>query len=283
MGLIYVALSVVCSLSIAHFLKVAEQSFSRVLNVLSINYITAAGISFFISQDSISFEQQIPSSIVILSLVLGIIFIANLFVYSTSINKIGMGISIAAMRMSLVIPIAISLFIYDESIQVVKYAGIVLVFVALYLLLPKIIRAETRFSIDFIFPILLFTMTGIADTSLKVYESEFAGILSEYSFLSMIFFSSFVIGMIVITFKKELSFSSKEVFYGIIIGVANLYSSFFLILALKEMQGSVVFSITNVANVLIGALIGVFFWKDELSNKQKAGLVLALISILILI
>ncbi len=283
MGLFYVALSVACSLSIAHFLKVAEQSKSRVLNVLCINYITAAGISFFIS-DSYSFaEHQIPFTILLLALVLGVIFIANLFIYSASINKIGMGISIAAMRMSLVIPIAISLFIYGESFHVVKYFGIGFVFLALYLLIPRIKESQSRVSSDFIFPILLFLMTGIADTSLKVYESEFSGVLSEYSFLSMIFFSSFVLGMIVLAYKKELNFSGKEILCGIIIGVANLYSSFFLILALKEMQGSIVFSIANVANVLFGALIGFVVWKDELSTKQKAGLLLALISILILI
>ncbi len=283
MGLVYISLSVGCSLAIAHFLKAAESSKSRVLNVLSINYLIAASISFFITDDPLISIPELPTQILPLAIFLGVIFIANLFVYSASLNKIGMGISIAAMRMSLVIPIAVSLLMYGESISGIKYAGIALVFISLYLLLPKLKINQSRVSVDFIFPILLFIMTGIADTSLKVFEREFAGFLSEYTFLGLIFFSSFLLGMAVLTYKKELRFSKKEIFYGIIIGVVNLYSSFFLILALKEMQGSIVFSIANVANVLLGALIGFIVWKDTLSAKQKAGLILALISILILI
>ncbi|MBO6524338.1 MAG: DMT family transporter [Balneolaceae bacterium] len=283
MGILYISLSVGCSLTIAHFLKVAEQSKSRVLNVLCINYLVAACISFFITDDPLVNVPELPPQVLILAIFLGVVFIANLFLYSASLNKIGMGISIAAMRMSLVIPIAVSIFIYGESIAGIKYFGIVLVFISLYLLLPKLKVNQSKVSVDFIFPILLFVMTGIADTSLKVFESEFAGILSEYTFLGMIFFSSFVLGMMVLAYKKELSFSRKEILNGIIIGVANLYSSFFLILALHEIFGSLVFSITNVANVILGALIGFVVWKDKLSTKQKAGLILALTSILILI
>ncbi|GAB5408888.1 MAG: hypothetical protein BalsKO_12530 [Balneolaceae bacterium] len=126
-------------------------------------------------------------------------------------------------------------------------------------------------------------MTGIADTSLKVFEREFSSNLTEHGFLGIIFCSSFVIGSIYLLIKKEFSFSRKETIYGIIIGVANLYSSFFLLLALQEMEGALVFSVTNLSNVVIGALIGFLFWKDELTLMQKIGILIAAISIILLL
>ncbi len=283
MGLLYITLSVACSLTIAHLLKLSEQSKSRVLNILCINYITAASVSFFLSDSSAPLSEDFPEYLILLALFLGLIFIANLFIYSTSIDKIGMGISIAAMRMSLAIPIGLSIIFYNEQISVVQYIGMLLVFISLYLLLPRIKSNTLSLRSSIMFPVLLFAMTGIADASLKVYEREFSGVISEYGFLSMIFSSAFIFGTSILIFKKELSFKPKEIIYGIIIGLANLYSSFFLILALQEMNGSIVFSITNIANVVLGALIGIIIWKDTLSTKQKGGLVLALISILILI
>ncbi|MFV1885566.1 MAG: hypothetical protein ACMZ7B_13835 [Balneola sp.] len=283
MGLIYISLSVACSLTIAHFLKVSERSESRILNVLCINYITAATISFFLSDNSFRSVSDIPEAVILLAVILGLIFIANLFVYSASIDRIGMGISIAAMRMSLAIPVGISLFLYNEQISGLQYAGMFLVFVSLYLLLPKVKAQKLGLSISVLLPVFLFVMTGIADASLKVYEREFAGFLSEYAFLGLIFFSAFIIGISLLVYKKELSFSGREILYGIIVGLANLYSSYFLILALQEMKGSIVFPITNISNVVLGALIGIIIWKDNPSNRQKGGLILALISILILI
>jgi len=283
MGLLYIACSVVCSIGIAHFLKLAKVKSLRLIQVLIVNYLTASIVSFSITGQDISFSQVLDPVVFSFSIILGAIFIANLFIYSASIDKIGMGISIAAMRISLVIPIGVSLIIYGETINSLKYAGILLVLVALYLMIPKSNSFKELDIKNSIFPLLLFLMTGLADASLKIFEREFISNLPEYAFLGLIFSSSFIIGSIYLLFKKEYSFSKKEVFYGILIGIANLYSSFFLLLALQEMQGSLVFSLTNVSNVVIGAIIGFLVWKDELSVLQKTGIVLATFSIILLI
>lgn len=283
MGFFYIALSVACSLAIAHFLKLSKDKSLRLTPVLIINYLIASIISFAISGNELIQSDSIAPIVLIFSFVLGAIFIANLFVYSTSLDRIGMGISIAAMRMSLVIPIGISLFVYDEAIESLKYVGILLVFLALYLMIPKTDSSKKIAIKSSIFPLLLFLMTGFADTSLKIFERELSSNLPEYGFLGLIFSSSFIIGSVYLLIKKDFSFSKKEVFYGILVGIANLYSSFFLLLALQEMKGALVFSITNISNVVLGAVIGFLVWKDELTILQKVGILLATFSIILLI
>ena len=283
MAFVYIALSVACSLAIAHFLKLVRKSNLRVLNVLTVNYLAAVLISLAASPEGSFLQGGIPDYIYLFAGILGLIFISNFWVYSASLNKMGMGISIAAMRMSLVIPISLSLFIYLEPLKPVQYAGIALVLLAFYLMLPRFKGEFSAKRTDSFFPVLLFLMTGIADASMKFYERELISILPEYSFLSLIFLSAFIIGVIALLVRKELDFSIKEVFYGFVIGLANLYTSFFLISALGEMPGSVVFPLVNVSNVVIGAIIGILFWKDSLTIKQKAGLITAILSILILV
>lgn len=283
MGLIYIALSVGCSLTIAHFLKLSERADTRLVNVLTINYLIATVISFSISGNNLTRESLISPELLLFTTVLGAFFILNFFIYSFSIHNNGMGISIAAMRLSLVIPICLSLFFYGEYIQPIQYVGIMMVFPALYLMIAKIENAKVKSLKSTVFLLLLFVFNGMIDASLKVFERKFSAEIPEYLFLALIFSSSFIIGSIYLIAQKNFTFSKKEFFYGIIVGIANLYSSFFILLALKEMAGAIVFSITNVANVVLGALIGIIIWKDALTARQKAGLILALISILILI
>ena len=221
--------------------------------------------------------------VLLIAVGLGAVFITNFAVYSISLERIGMGISIAAMRLSLIIPIGLSLFIYQEWISVIQYLGIVLVFVAFYLMLPVRNTGSIRNSGDIIYPVLLLLMSGIADASLKVYEREFSSAFHGYGFLGLIFLSAFLIGTIRLVWKKDFNFSFSEILYGIFIGIVNLYSSFFLIAALKELPGSIVFPMVNISIVLIGSLIGYLYWKDKISGKQLTGLILATISILLLI
>ena len=137
MGLLFASLSVLCSLAIAHLLKIVRKDNLRLIQVLGINYLIASIISFFSNPGTIpSFNELgvIPFA----AFAVGAIFIANLFVYSASIHQIGMGISIAAMRMSLIIPIGLSLWFFGEKVEVSTYSGILFVFIAFFLTISEI-------------------------------------------------------------------------------------------------------------------------------------------------
>lgn len=287
MGILYAGISIFCSLAVAQFLKIAETRKISVFKILAVNYLVACGISFFSSREygAGSFSLMDSPSIGLLILVggLGFFFIANLWVYSRSIDKIGMGISIAAMRMSLIFPIALSLLYFNESLVWLRYIGIIVAFVALILMLPKIKRQEFSGLSDAWLPILIFIMTGFVDSGIKVYEEVFSAGISEDLFLSGIFFVAFLFGMGMLVRQRDLSFSLREIGYGAATGVVNLYSSVFLIYALQLMPGSVVFPMINVSLVILGTLIGVWFWKDQPTRRQWIGLAFAIVSITLLL
>ena len=286
MGLLYIVLSISCSLAIAQILKLAENRKLNVLKILVFNYLSGFLISFFNSAEFSVFPDVIPIPdlwLAILAVILGIIFIANMVVYSRSIDRVGMGVSIAAMRMSLIFPIAVSLFVFGEAIGGLKYVGIILALGSLLLMVPRIhTKGISGFS-DAWLPVLIFIMTGFADTGLKVYEQLFSTQISEDLFVSGIFFFSFLVGIGILLKRKEIHFTFTEMLYGIATGVVNLYSSIFLIYALKMMPGSIVFPLVNVSLVVLGTVIGIVIWKDTPSVKQWSGLAIAVISIILLV
>ena len=124
MGVFYILLSVLCSLCIAHLLKIVQKKQLPIIPVLVINYITAAILSLSLSNgDFILTELSCINYIFAISI--GFLFITNFFLYSYSIEKSGIGVSIAAMRLSLVLPIIVSVFAYNEYIELSNYFGIV--------------------------------------------------------------------------------------------------------------------------------------------------------------
>jgi drug/metabolite transporter (DMT)-like permease len=283
MGFFFLALSAIFSLSVAQVLKFVEIKSLRVLNVLVINYLVAVLISIFSTDWSGFSDQKGLLPILIHSAILGFLFIANFLIYSKSIDKNGMGISIAAMRMSLVFPILLSLFIYDENASVGLIVGIFLTFISLILLVPSI-KKDRNVQLKFaVLPILLFFISGITDSGLKIFEREFSLIFDESQFLASLFLFAFLTGAVILFIRRQLTFNLKEILYGTVLGVVNLYSSYFILMALKEIPGSIVFPVANLSIVFVGTFIGVIFWKDRPDNKQWIGLFLASISIFLLV
>lgn len=286
MGLIYITLSITCSLAIAQLLKVAELRKMNLMRILTVNYLAAFLISFFTAGEfrkGFSNGIHIPEWAIVMACVLGVVFIVNLMVYSKSIDRNGMGISIAAMRMSLIFPIGVSLIVFGESLALIRYAGIVVTFFSLILMLPEIKKKKISGLNDAWYPLIIFILTGMADTGMKVYERVFSSEISEGLFLSGVFIISFICGGAVLLYRDNVKFNLTEVLTGILIGVVNLYSSVFLIYALKLMPGSVVFPLVNVSLVIFGTMIGIMIWKDRPDRKQQAGLVLAVVSIILLL
>jgi len=284
-GWLYILSSAICSVIIAHLLKTAEFKKLNTVRVLTVNYITAAAIAFLTPtyDAGLDFKFTDASGALILAVIVGFIFIVNFFIYSKSVDKNGVGISVAAMRVSLIVPVLLSTFWYLEMISGLQWFGVFTVFIALYLLLPnKRKMLKEPLSAAWLL-VLIFIGTGLGDASLKVFEEDFLSVITKEQFMGTVFISSFLIGTTVILFQKNWQFSKAEIVLGVAVGIPNLYSAIFLINALELLSGAIVYSMVNILAVLGATLVGIFRWGDRLTKAQWTGIVVTLISILLLI
>lgn len=283
-GWIFILLSSACSVLIAHFLKVTEFKKLSTTRVLTVNYIVASIVAFLSpggAKIGFDFSQAWPA--VTLAVGVGFIFIANFFVYSKSVSKNGVGISVAAMRMSLLIPVLLSTIWYLEVMSWNQWIGFLLVIIALFLLLPnkRSMLREPKSAAWLL--VLLFLGTGVGDGSLKVFEVEFSSYVSKEQFMGTVFLSATAIGLMAMVIQKELSFSMKEIGMGILVGIPNLYSAIFLIQALEVMNGAIVYSVVNVLTVLGATTLGKIRWGDIVTPLQWVGIGASILSILLLL
>lgn len=285
MAYVFLALSSACSLTIAHLLKVTESQNLRTLNTLTVNYIVAAIFAFFVGfeGDFVSTFVNHSSILLFFCVVVGAFFIGNFVTYSKSVHTNGVGITIAAMRLSLLIPVLISIYWYAEYLSGLKIVGIIGVFGAMLLLIPKKNDIKIGSISASWLLILTFVLSGFADASLKIYEEEFSTNLNELTFMGLVFSGAFAIGLIINLFRKAPLITKKEAILGAIIGIPNLYSSIFLIYALGDISGSIAYPTVNVLNVLGGTFLGLLIWNDKVSTKQWIGIATAVIAISLLI
>jgi drug/metabolite transporter (DMT)-like permease len=284
MALTFILLSTACSILIAHLLKRGESRRLRTLNVLTINYLFAF-VTAALVRGNLTIQQlpQVPWITWLFAAIIGSFFIANFITYSKSVNHNGVGVSVAAMRVSLLLPVIISIAGYGEELNFKKVSGIIMVFIALGLLMPrgaslKSDQLKYRWLL-----LILFLFTGLGDGSLKIYQEDFSMFLNKQFFMGLVFLVAFIIGAVVVVSRKG-SFATKEEWVlGAFIGIPNLYSSIFLIEALELMDGAIVYTAVNLFTVLGGTLIGKIRWKDQVSRLQWIGIGTALGAIALLI
>jgi drug/metabolite transporter (DMT)-like permease len=285
-GWIFIVLTSSCSVLLAHLFKIVENTEARTTAVLTINYAFATLIALFISfrtpgitLDSFSAE---PLTI-FLGIVTGVVFILNFFAYSKSVFLNGVGVSVAAMRVSLLIPVLLSTIWYLEPLLIRQWAGIVLVFFALTLLLPNRKNLLNRKLSAGWLLIVLFVLTGFGDSALKIYEVDFSQDIIKELFMAVVFCTAFITGLGYFITSYDGFFTKKEIWLGFCIGLPNLLTAIFLIAALEVMNGAVVYSAVNVLTVLGGTILGILRWKDKYTRLQLMGIVFTIISVLLLI
>tara|TARA_R110002050_G_scaffold291053_1_gene445121 strand:+ start:61 stop:924 length:864 start_codon:yes stop_codon:yes gene_type:complete len=255
------------------------------LKAIFINYIVAFSLGFAFAEREFYFAE-IPSQPWFFgALFLGALFVAIFFVMAMTAQRNGVSAASVAGKMSVVIPVFFGVFLYNESVTFLKIIGIIIALIAVYLASVKENKVVSN-KAGLLFPILLFLGSGTIDTTLKYVEVMFVpksdvSIFSGSLFGIAAIFSLFV--LLIQSIKKREAFGFKNVIAGIALGIPNYFSIVFLIKALQTegFESSTLFTINNVGVVILSTLVGILIFKEQFSIKNKIGVALAILGIVI--
>jgi drug/metabolite transporter (DMT)-like permease len=282
--LIYLILSVFSSVTIFVIFKLFSRYQINTLHAIVVNYIVACTSGIVAYENSINYNQVQSYDWFYFTLGLGALFIIVFNLMAITTQRSGLSVVSVATKMSVVIPIIFGLLYYKESFGVYKIIGVLLALIAVYLASIKTRDGISVSAKGFIFPFLVFIGSGIIDTSIKFLENSFVAENDVPIFSATIFGSAAFIGLTVIGFKAvkgDFTFHFKNVLGGIVLGIPNYFSIFFLVKALRSdlLDSSGIFTVNNVAIVMISTLFGIILFKEILSPKNWLGIILAIISI----
>lgn len=280
--MIYLVLSIISSTLIFVIFKYFQKFEVNNLAAIVINYFVASTFGIILS-DSEKIAEIIFAPWLINALIIGGCFIILFLLIALTTQKIGMSVASISNKMSVVIPIVAAVFIYNDSMPVMKAVAILIAVVSVYLSSIK----EGSVQIDrkyLLLPIVLFVGNGFIDTFIKYTEYTVLPSDETSLFLTALFVCAGLFGLIIAVIKRINLFEKKNIIAGIILGLPNYGSIYFLIktLELPGLESSVIFPINNVAIVICSAVMGVVLFKEKLSIKNKSGIALAVLAIAII-
>ena len=278
------------SICISSFLFVIFKLFDvlkvNTFQAIVVNYFVAAVLGFYLSNNSVSFQEIPNQPWFIGAFLLGIMFILVFNVMALTSQKNGLSVASVSSKMSVVIAIVFGVLYYEESLGFIKLSGILLALIAVYLTSVKEKKETTVKQVSLLFPILLFFGSGAIDTSLKFIETSFVEEGGVPLFSATIFGCAFILGMTILLYqivKGTFRFEFKNILGGILLGVPNYFSIVYLLKALSTdgMESSTAFTLNNVGIVILSTLFGLFIFKEKLIWKNWLGIVIAIVSILL--
>jgi len=281
----YVFLSVICSVTVSVILKMAKQRGFRHLHLIVWNYPVAALATFLLLKPEIPdiSKLHLPWSLYLpLAVLLPVIFVCIAY----AIEYSGIVRTEVAQRLSLFMPLLAAFFIFHESIGEGKLIGIAIGLLAIVFSIGWSKQSKTVPSPkQWIYPLTVFLGMGVIDILFKkvsLYQE------APYAFsMLLIFILAMVVafgllGYRVWTAKEKIK--RGAIFWGILLGLFNFGNILFYMKAHRALSESpsVVFTGMNIGVILLGALVGMLFFRERLTVYNKVGLVLAMISVLII-
>lgn len=286
--MIYLFLSIFCSTAIFIIFRAFEKFKVDTFSAIVVNYLVAGSVGILISDVSFSFNTMIHSPWSMNGFILGFFFISLFYIMATTAQKLGASVASIANKMALVVPVIFAIARYGDSFHFLKGLGILMALFGIYFatLKPKVEQKTFNWKLFFI-PVLLFLGSGFIDTFIK-YTQEFHLQESENDsklFSSLIFATAFTIGIIISILRKGKGFNQIQTWLGgIILGLINYGSIYFLILTFNHssLESSVVFPINNMGVVIFTTILSFLFFKEKFSLKNKLGVFLSVLSILLI-
>ncbi len=250
------------------------------------NYFTAATIGFTLyghTWNDLAWEQN---SWMIYSVITSVLFISLFLLMGLSSQDNGVASTSVAVKMSMAISIILFIIYYSESPSLAKITGIILAFISVILVsLPN--KQNKSISNHKWMLIVLFFGCGALDFVLNNVQENQLNVLDPSLFSALSFGTAGLIGVIILLFKLakgNSTLASKNLIAGVILGIPNFFSIYFLLRAYKTTgwTDTTVLALTNVSVVLGTAIIGLIIFKESKTSKKLIGLAIAVLAIITL-
>ncbi len=279
--MIYIILSICCSVFVSVLLKLAKRYAIDTRQAIMWNYSIAAVLTYLIYKPA---WPAIGGSLFPAYMVLGILLPSLFVILALSVRYTGIVKTDIAQRLSLFIPVLAAFLFFGEAHSIIKIAGIIFAFLAIICSIPWQ-KKDAGSTSHWIYPVSVFIGMGIIDILFKQIAKTVS--VPFTSSLLVVFVFAFAISAIFLLYLflvKKLRFTLIHALCGWILGIANFGNILFYLKAHQALanQPSLVFSAMNIGVIVLGSLVGVLIFHEKLSRLNYAGILLALISIILM-
>ena len=262
------------------------------------NYYACVATGLLLTPDLAVFrEVSWFSEGTLLTLALGSLFVTAFMLIGLTAQKVSVTAASLSGNMSLVIPVIFGLFIFknnNKDFTAVNYAGLIIALAALALGAIQSKRKEAQGagnaavkpgSALWLFPVLTFLASGTNNTLINFLSARYYAPAQTTVFMIIACCGAIVAGTALLLQRilfRHHRVSWRSIAGGLLLGVPNFLSLYFLLLALGTFGNSAayVFPIYNILSMLVSALAARLIYKERLNVYNSIGLLLAVIAII---
>ena len=284
--MLYVFLSVCCSVIVSVLLKLARRYSIDISQAITWNYPVAILLTWFFFRPKLDLTalQTGPVSIYI---AVGILLPVIFMIMASSVRVAGIVRTDIAQRLSLLIPLVAAFWLFKEPLTSMKIVGIVIGFAAIICSIPWQKQTANRKVLSNAWFYLLIVFFGFGAIDILFKQVAAHKEVAYTTSLFVIFILAFIIALIGLIFRiitKGARISWPHVMFGWIIGVANFGNILFYLKAHQQLSASPssVFSAMNIGVITAGAVVGLVVFKERLSLLNKIGIALAIAAIIVI-
>lgn len=218
------------------------------------------------------------------------ISIFNLIAYCTKAD--GITTTTIANKLSMVIPAGFALWLYAERLNWTKGLGILIAFPAVYL--STRVKSEAGRKPNLLLPAVLFAGSGLLDTLVNFVSKRFftggdrlQNAAGQNVFLIHTFSAAGTLGALLVAYlliTGKRAFAWKNVLAGIVLGVPNYFSIYYLfqLLASGFLPGSAAIPVNNIGIVLAASLTAMLVFGERANAGRIVGMLLSIAAILLI-
>jgi len=288
----YLLLCILSSTVVLITFKLLNRFSVNNFSAIIINYLAASVAGFFLAKGELSGFYQLGILPILLMVAMGVLFITMFHFLGKSTQTAGVAITSVAAKMSVIIPILVSVLIDpNDKLNAVRLAGILLALIAVLLLvIPR--KTEKFKPVKTYLPLIIFLGIGMVDASVKVAQQYFVTNELNPLFNAIVFAMAGITGLLLLPFNTHAAkdfHKFKTWLLGTLLGLANFGSMYFMVAALNHvgskgtpLEGSVLFGINNLGVVLAGTLVGLLLFGERPSKTNLSGIALSVLAIVIL-
>lgn len=284
MAITYLLLSILFSTFINLVFKWFSVFKINKIQAIIVNYLVCFVIGFSLSGDS-DIIGTINSEWFKYCLLLGCLFVAIFFSMAMTTEKYGVSVNAVSAKMSVLIPVLFAYLYNAEKLSLQFVLGIILSLLSIYLITKK---NQVTIPRKYIYlPVIVFIGSGLIDTSLKLLELNYSKTVSLNTISYSIFLSAFIVGIFFYVIKNRFNFNDWSIpntSAGVLLGVPNYFSIYFLLVAIKSfsLKSAFVFGINNIGIVLLSTLMSIIIFQEKLSLINKIGIMVSILSIILI-
>ncbi len=277
----FLLISVLCSVLVSVWLKLAQRRGIPMPPVILWNYVTALAMCLLWLHPPL---QQLRDphtprwTLTLLAALLPTIFLAM----AASVRIAGIARTDVAQRLSLVVSLGAAFLWFGERADGLKLAGLAIGLLAILCIVSRPRSAQPAPDRRAAWLLPLVVLLGYAGVDILLKRIAIDGTPFAAS-LTVAFLGALAI-MTIIEVHRALrthaSFDPRALLAGVLVGASNFANIFFYVRAHRALPDhpAVVFASMNLGVVVIGTLVGVWAFKERPSRLNHAGIALAVIA-----